>query len=180
MLDALLSALSGGGALDPMALLQAQLDNQSDPRMAMLLRLIQQRREAAASEQSAEDAIETEAEAAREDQAQRESAAQARQVRDTMQKLYAEVESLRSRNDKLAAALGACFLCFGGDPLCEECGGRGIPGSRAPEPAAYRQYVLPALRRVQRIQSGRTAQGIHNPLPQAQQSAGSSAQAGGA
>lgn len=72
-----------------------------------------------------------------------------------MNRLYAELEALRTRNDALAAAVGACYLCFGDDPLCEECGGRGVPGSLAPEPAAFRKYVHPALHRAQAAESGR-------------------------
>ena len=70
-----------------------------------------------------------------------------RELKETVERVYAELEALRARNDLLAAAVGACFLCFGADPSCPECAGRGHPGSRAPEPSAYREFVLPVVRR---------------------------------
>ncbi len=45
-----------------------------------------------------------------------------------------ELEELRERNEALAAALGACFACWGTDIFCTHCGGEGRPGAAAPEP----------------------------------------------
>lgn len=58
-----------------------------------------------------------------------------------------ELEMLRHRNDSLAAALGACYLCFGQDMGCPACRGRGYPGRRAPHPAHFRYWVQPVLER---------------------------------
>jgi hypothetical protein len=152
-LETVRDALNQGGAVDPFALLQAQLAGQSatDPRAAMLLQFLQQRRSAAASARPAAEAV------PRDDmdddgpsRARSERVAGAREVRATLRDLYAEVEALRRRNDEIAAAVGACFVCYGDDPACAECGGLGKPGSCAPEPAAYRKYVVPAVRRAQR------------------------------
>ncbi|MBA2590973.1 MAG: hypothetical protein H0U97_01425 [Gammaproteobacteria bacterium] len=162
MLSALIGALSGTGGVDPLALLRTQLDGQAgqNPQAAQILRLLEQRRQQQDSEPqeevilSPEDAAYPEHEAQAE-QARKERARAARELRDTMKRLYAELEALRTRNDALAAAVGACYLCFGDDPLCEECGGRGVPGSLAPEPAAFRKYVHPALHRAQAAEAGR-------------------------
>lgn len=73
-------------------------------------------------------------------------------LKQVLKSLYAEIGTLRARNDALAAALGACYLCFGDDPVCPECGGNGVPGSLQPEAAAFRQYVTPAIRRIRTAQ----------------------------
>lgn len=59
----------------------------------------------------------------------------------TMQR---EHEKLQSRCDALAEALGACY-CWGEDPKCRGCRGRGHPGALAPEPDKFDEYVLPML-----------------------------------
>lgn len=59
-----------------------------------------------------------------------------------------EVEDLRQANDTLASALGACPICWGGDLACEVCAGRGRAGYAAPDPALFREFVLPAVERV--------------------------------
>jgi hypothetical protein len=151
--SALIQAISSGDA-DPVSLLLSQLGGQAqdDPRMALFMQLLQQRRSAPAPEPKQDDE-DTLLAAHQAELAQRERARHMRELSDTVKSVYAELQILRKRNDALAAALGACFLCFGSDPICEKCGGRGSPGSRPPEPAAYREYVLPALRRVRMIQS---------------------------
>ncbi len=58
-----------------------------------------------------------------------------------------ELEELRERNEALAAALGACFACWGTDIFCTHCGGEGRPGAAAPEPHLFRQLVAPAVAR---------------------------------
>lgn len=63
-----------------------------------------------------------------------------------MKQLYAELETLRERNDSLAAALGACYLCWGEDPCCEACGGDGLPGSTAPDEVLFAHFVTPVAR----------------------------------
>ena len=88
-------------------------------------------------------------------EARAERARRIRELRALVKTMHGELQILRVRNDTLAAALGACHICFGSDPSCEECEGRGIPGSLDPDPDAYREFVAPAVRRAQRRKSER-------------------------
>lgn len=65
-----------------------------------------------------------------------------------LRRLRRELEGLREVNDTLAAALGACPGCWGGDEDCEACGGRGSAGSMPPDAELFEELVLPAVRRV--------------------------------
>jgi hypothetical protein len=147
MLGALISALSGSAPLDPLALLQQQLGGQAqrNPQVAQLLLLLEQRRKEQAQAAEAQD------EAGAEDESEKNAAA-SRELDDTVRQVYSDLHALRARSQAFAAAVGACPACFGDDPLCSECGGRGTPGRRAPNPDAFRQYVLPALRRAHSVE----------------------------
>ena len=59
-----------------------------------------------------------------------------------------ELEDLRQVNDTVAAALGACPVCWGGDRRCEVCEGRGRAGSSSPDPELFEELIAPAVRRV--------------------------------
>jgi len=71
---------------------------------------------------------------------------QAGALRSYVTDLVEEVTVLRETVDTLAAALGACAECWGEDPTCRWCRGRGRPGFAPPEPAAFDQLVVPAVR----------------------------------
>jgi hypothetical protein len=79
------------------------------------------------------------------------------QLQRIMKRLYRELEDLRERNDSLAAALGACYLCWGEDPGCEFCAGAGTPGSNAPDEILLSHYVTPAIRRLRASPRARPA-----------------------
>jgi hypothetical protein len=174
MLSALIGALAGNAPLDPLALLQQQLgvQAQANPQVAQVLLLLEQRRkeqaqaaEAQAQEETAEDESE-------------EDAAASHVIDETVRQVYSELDALRTRSQAFAAAVGACPVCFGEDPLCSECGGRGTPGRRPPDPDAFRQYVLPALRRAQSVELDRMRRGARperkpRSRPDAQAPAGS-------
>jgi hypothetical protein len=68
-------------------------------------------------------------------------------LRERFADMQVELAELRERNDALAAALGACALCWGADPACDVCAGRGGSGRRPPQPAMFDYFVAPALRR---------------------------------
>jgi hypothetical protein len=161
---ALAQAMSGGAA-DPISLLLGQLTAQApdDPRVSLLTQLMQQRMGAAAAP-SRDEAADKEARRQAEEEI-RERTVRVRELEAMLRQIEAEAKALRARNDELAAALGACFLCFGSDPYCSECGGRGAPGARPPERAAWREYVLPALKRVRTLQSNGPARGASRPAP---------------
>ena len=163
-LPSLLAAQAGGGdqasGLDLPSLLAAQAGGgesgaAGEDRMNMALRWIEQQRAAAPSAPVEEtpSAAEIELDRLEEMRHQREQHEQARELENLMKTMYAELETLRTRNDTLAAALGACHLCFGEDPICPECGGRGGSGALLPDAAAFRQYVAPALNRVRATQT---------------------------
>jgi hypothetical protein len=82
-----------------------------------------------------------------------------------VQSLQAEIKTLRERNDLLASTIGACCLCWGQDPNCRACRGRGKPGYAIPDEALFGEFVLPAMRvlRAQKVKTNRTAE---TPRPQ--------------
>lgn len=71
-----------------------------------------------------------------------------RALRHRVGRLELEIERLEEINDTLAAALGACAVCWGDDPDCETCRGRGGPGSLSPDRGLFERLVLPAARRL--------------------------------
>jgi hypothetical protein len=88
---------------------------------------------------------------ATEDEAAAAAAVEARsrelnELREKMNTLLTELELLRQRNDTLAAALGACCLCWGQNIDCRSCRGRGEPGFCIPDESLFEEFVLPAIR----------------------------------
>lgn len=157
---ALMKAISGSGQLDVQALLRSHLETQvqSNPQLMQVLQLFEQR-QAQLGESQDEDLLTSEDEVYSVEGSPLENDAEQRvqhvqELEEILSKVYAELEVLRARNDALAAALGACSLCFGDDPLCDRCFGRGMPGSLPPKPKAFRKYVLPAFRRAEVIENG--------------------------
>ena len=150
MLSALLGSLDSGGKLDPMSLLMSQLGNAgaNDPRLAVLTKLMSQRGPTVIENEEGEAAEQAKR---RQAEIRRERARRIRALRVLAKRMYAELEVLRERSDAFAAAIGACPVCFGDDPLCEECAGNGRPGAVAPDPDAWRQFVAPAIQRVRSI-----------------------------
>jgi hypothetical protein len=61
-----------------------------------------------------------------------------------------ELEELRRRNEVFAAAVGACELCWGDDPGCRVCRGRGRPGWAEPNRRLFAEVAGPAIRRLRR------------------------------
>jgi hypothetical protein len=90
------------------------------------------------------------------------SAASAARLADVEQQLRAtslELGCTRERIDMLAAALGACALCWGQEPRCRACRGRGLPGFALPDEPLFEELILPAVQllRAHRIKQGRIA-----------------------
>jgi len=68
-----------------------------------------------------------------------------------------ELNDLRDVNDTVAAALGACPVCWGGDTGCEECQGKGYSGSARPDAQLFKELVLPAVRRMRSVSKSHKA-----------------------
>ncbi len=160
-LQALLTAQAGGqpGGLDLMQLLAggAAGGGAVDDQLGLVMRLLEQRQAAAPDQPvdlpptEAELELERIVELRERSDRRDERATRARELKELMTRLYAELETLRARSDLAAAALGACYLCFGEDLTCPECGGRGRPGSLVPEAGPFRRLVTPAVNRIRRL-----------------------------
>jgi hypothetical protein len=131
MLMQLLAAKSG---IDPETLTDpGGSTGDVDPRMSLLMNYFNQK-QAPARDDDPDD--EAEVEVLRPDPADLR-----------MRQLRREIEYLRRRSDTLAAALGACYLCWGRDPACVQCLGAGHPGWNEPDELLFRRLVGPAIRR---------------------------------
>jgi hypothetical protein len=150
LVQLLLQRFGGAEAVAAIPDLVSQLGAQ-DPRYATLAQLLAQR-QASSSEQS--DSLEVDgdeqgvidAEPVVDALERQERRTSSKKLRRMMTSLYREVEELRTRNDTLAAALGACYLCWGKDTQCPICRGRGQPGAFGPDPALFAMYIAPALK----------------------------------
>jgi hypothetical protein len=70
---------------------------------------------------------------------------ESRDLRARLVALTDEVRSLRDREELLADALGACCMCWGQDPRCRACRGRGSPGYAKPDEELFNELVFPAV-----------------------------------
>jgi len=68
------------------------------------------------------------------------------ELHEQLEAALAEVQVLRERCDTFAAAVGACALCWGEEPTCRACRGRGGPGRCLPDEQLFSEYVLPGVR----------------------------------
>lgn len=159
MNDALLETLrqqvaAGGSLTDALAGAAG-----GDPALALLSQMLTRR------EQALEQELETQAEGERlearrqrEDERLREDArareerqrqdlrrARLERLRWRLGELEGELAAAQTRLDDLALALGACPDCWGEDPGCRLCRGRGGPGFLRPDPAAFGRWIVPAL-----------------------------------
>ena len=162
LLQTWLESIQSGGKLSLHDML-AQLA-ESDPRLAPFTRFLAQER--APREDVVESTAEEVADEPDEDHSElhavRSRLKEARRVERTLLRMDAELQELRTRNETLAAALGACPMCWGDDPECEECDGRGHPGAAKPDSELFHHFIIPAVRRVERFgtraqQPGNTA-----------------------
>jgi hypothetical protein len=116
-------------APDPQAVLLQQLGS-SDPRLAGILQLLWgQASMSRAAEEEARD----------------RSSARLRHLEAENRQLRAANRVLLRHSEYLAAAVGACPLCWGEDASCSDCGGAGGPGSSLPDRGCFQEFVEPAL-----------------------------------
>jgi hypothetical protein len=129
------------GSIDPAALDSAALMQrlgQDNPQLAPLLQMMAaQKPNAAARDPMIIDSTAIEANTVAD-----ELAALAAQL----EAAHSEIKLLRERCDTVAAALGACALCWGHEPACRACRGHGLPGRSLPDEALFIEYVMPAVR----------------------------------
>ena len=152
LMQMLLSGNAPGIGLDSTSLNQmlAGLE-QSDPRMAALIRHLQTRLTA---QSALSESTEAESGAA-DDSIEDDNAAlieMNRQLKEMADRMSSELDALRARNDMLAAALGACHLCWGDDRKCQYCQGAGRIGAYVIERPLFDEVIGPAVRQFTRPQ----------------------------
>jgi hypothetical protein len=149
--DTILEALTAGDGqrenFTPQALIARMAED--NPTVALLAKYFSQRQDQAENESAEAEIAELpeysdQLERARTDTLK--TAEAIRELRERMDRVYAELETLRERNDSLALAVGACALCWGDDILCAVCAGAGCAGFVPPDRELFAQYVAPALR----------------------------------
>ncbi|HLG47626.1 MAG TPA: hypothetical protein VKY24_15380 [Reyranella sp.] len=100
------------------------------PGLAWLQQMLAMQRQAAAAQATGTPDVQAEAQA--EIAALRDALAQAEVRMERLaaanRRLAAELEAARERIADAAATVGACGLCWGEDPRCRSCRGRGKPG----------------------------------------------------
>jgi hypothetical protein len=133
-----LAAMAGGA--DPALLMQQMMADAaaSDPRMAMLAQMLASSR-APAPPQAGDDEDEIEELNARLERADARIMAMKRDGR----RLLEAYQACRERLGLLAAALGACGLCWGDNDSCPSCRGRGRPGMVRPDPELRARLLGP-------------------------------------
>lgn len=148
-------ALAGGGS-SLQELLLSQLDT-SDPTTALLVQFManQSQGDSKSSDDDDEDD-----ESPR--QRLRKLSSAFRQLRNKHESLQAEVKEFQMRNDTLAAALGACYLCWGEYSNCDICQGNGSAGYFPIEMQAFSEMVLPAVRALKKQQQPPIVNGTNN------------------
>ena len=111
-----------------------------DPQLAAITQAL------ALREQQAESAAEEDALAEAELAASEQAATRFAVLQERLEEVTADVGRLQDTLETVAAALGACPVCLGADAGCLLCRGRGSPGSLPPDPVAFDQMALPAVR----------------------------------
>jgi hypothetical protein len=118
---------------DPAAarqLLEANMAEQaaSNPMMAMMMQMMSSRR-------------------AEENRGPEDKRARIERVRRHLSELRSALSTAHDLLDDVAAALGACSVCWGGTDDCDNCRGRGVPGWRMPDDELFTELVAPAVKR---------------------------------
>jgi hypothetical protein len=124
-----LAAMAGGA--DPGMVVQQMIADagSADPRMAMVAQLLASQQAAITAPEDDERSEEIAAMTLR--LAEAEATIEAMK-RDGRRLIHAH-QACREQLGQLAAALGACGLCWGEDSSCPSCRGRGRPGMVRPD-----------------------------------------------
>lgn len=151
LLEALVAQAGGAEGSGVLEMLSQLGGADSDPALGLIARYLAQSQaesDETSDEEYEEELLEQQTEL---DRARAEERARAFQrLRQTMEQMYRELETLRERNDTLAEALGACHLCWGEDIECPVCSGTGHPGASMPDRAMLVELVTPAVQRLRR------------------------------
>jgi len=156
-LQTLLSGMDAGASGDALPSVQellSQLES-TNPTAGLIAKYLAAR-QVSESQSSSEEAIVVEGEAVYAAEVQSVAVEQFERLAQVVQrlggqvkKLRAELDQLREVNDALAAALGACYLCWGKDAGCPVCHGTGRPGTAIPDKQLFARFVAPVLRTLQ-------------------------------
>jgi hypothetical protein len=65
--------------------------------------------------------------------------------KEERQRLISSMAKTKKLNHSLAEALGSCHTCWGEDPECTNCAGKGIPGWKPVNRRFFNMYVLSAI-----------------------------------
>lgn len=122
------------------------LETHEDPRVRFIAQYMNQQPAPA----EIDEAVEKAADPASEPAPDSGRIERARRVRRKLRCLIGELELAQTIGDTLAAALGACYLCWGEDDRCEQCRGAGHPGWALPDAELYERFVVPANHRFDR------------------------------
>ena len=142
----MLNMLANKGKVDPAELI-ANMEN-VDPNTLLLLQNLIKQREQVSEEDDIDKEVYLEEGGLEEQQTQDKDTKHLVQL---AREMYRELSGLRRRNDELADALGACYLCWGEDKSCSECHGRGQPGFAAPDREMFQYYVKPVIIRLKKL-----------------------------
>jgi hypothetical protein len=133
------AAIAAGA--DPALLMQQMMADAAaaDPKMAMLAQMLAGSRAAAAPQPDDDNDDEIAELNARLERADARIIAMKRDGR----RLLEAYQACRERLGLLAAALGACGLCWGDNESCPSCRGRGRPGMVRPDPELRARLLGP-------------------------------------
>lgn len=121
---------------------------EDDPQTKLIAQLLAQSAENDDADEKEEDSFNEAFDEAHDAELEAAEEAAIRDLEEMINEVYEELEFLRSWSDTLAAALGACELCWGVDQGCELCRGRGVSGWRQPDHHLFREFIMPAVMRV--------------------------------
>jgi hypothetical protein len=150
--EMLLQQMLAGQTPDPEQM-DRMLEAVDDPRLQLVARYMRESARTPAIEQVPADAPAN--------NPPRDAAAGLRRRLERVIRLLRTTQALA---DTAAAALGACYLCWGDDPGCEYCAGHGTPGWIEPDPELFELYVEPALARHRSAVHG-AAHRVHDTPP---------------
>jgi hypothetical protein len=138
-----MSPSNPSSALDIQELLAQQAS--TNPMAAMLAKHLAEQKANASSSPVIDVEASEEAPLSKDQEAAIQTSAELSELRQNVKDMCAELKLLRNRNDELAAAVGACCLCWGQNLECRSCRGRGGPGFCMPDETLFEEFVLPAV-----------------------------------